>query len=96
MNIASRLVGEDTVKAAVDWWVKFYTNNEVQCHNPRAIGYTRQYMRAVREVAMSKPEFLESVVAEYLNRRADKILHEPMFASLKTRVEQSLHRANHG
>lgn len=91
-----KMVSAEVVRRALSWWVDFYVNNEIACHNPKAIGYTRQYRRAVRETAVKHEATLQGIVAEYMNRREGGILDEPMWPNIKPQAEKALQRANYG
>jgi hypothetical protein len=90
-----RLVSDEAKESALNWWCSFIFDAEVQTNNPRALGYPRQYFRSLRETVLKHPEVLEGVVAEYLNRKVEGILKEPLWPHMKQRVENNLQRANH-
>lgn len=91
-----KMVSDEVVQRALTWWVDFYVRNEIECHNPKAIGYTRQYRRAVREVAVKHEAVLEGIVAEYMIRKEGGTLKEPLWPGIKPQAEKALQRANHG
>ena len=91
-----RLVSDETKESALNWWCAFIFDAEVQTNNPRALGYPRQYFRSLRETATRNPEVLEGIVAEYLNRKVEGILKEPLWPGIRVQVENNLRRAEHG